>query len=121
MDSLIDSYVEELSSDDDVKRLVELKKIIDDKYKKEILLFKTQNDKYEEALKYPEYYDMSKIRGDLSKAKKELYSKDEVVEYIKLESAIQEKLDKDFSDIKRSISSKIQNKKPFSGCNKLNK
>lgn len=121
MDDLIDKYVNDFSNSEDFKKLKELKKLIDDKYKKEILLFKTALDKYQEALKYPDYYDMKKIRNDLSKAKSNLYSKEDVIEYLKLENSLQVTLDNDFNDIKKSISNKFTDKKHFSYCNKLNK
>lgn len=121
MDDLIDKYVLDFSSSDEFKELKYLKIIIDEKYKKEILLFKTNDDKYKEALKYPDYYDISKIRNELSKAKANLYSKEEVKRYLELEKKLQDNLDKDFMDIKKTISNKMDNNNHFSYCNKLNK
>ena len=53
---LVDEYLNELYESLEFKRLLELKNLIDDKYKLEILNFKTAEDKYNEALKYPSYY-----------------------------------------------------------------
>ena len=116
MDDLIDKYIEEVISSNEYKRLLELKNIIDDKYKIEILNFKTDEDKYQEALKYPKYYDIELLQKNLSNSKSILYNKEEVKEYIELENKIQKKLDDDFNKIKGSISNKFSLKKCAINC-----
>ena len=103
MNELIDEYVNEIKNTDNFKRLLELKEIIDNKYKSEILAFKTAEEKYLEASKYPNYYDMNAIKNNLIETKKNLYSKSEVKEYFTLENSIQNKLNEDFDKIKNSI------------------
>lgn len=111
---LVDEYLNELYESLEFKRLLELKNLIDDKYKLEILNFKTAEDKYNEALKYPSYYpNIEELRNSFSKAKANLYSKDEVKEYLKLESFINKKLELDINNIKESISNKFILTKPF--------
>ena len=119
MEELIDNYIEELNSLEEFKRLKELKIIIDEKYKKEIFNFKMNEDKYLEALKYPNQYDIDSLRLKLSNSKAILYSKDEVIEYLKLERFIQEKLDLDFNNIKSAISKKYNTDSIFHKCMKI--
>ena len=90
------------------KRLKELKKIIDEKYAKEIVSFKRCEANYLEASEHKEYYsNFNEIVKRLSEAKALLYSKEEVKEYILLERTVQEMLTEDFNELKQSISSKL--------------
>ena len=103
MNELIDEYINEVKNTDYFKRLLELKEIIDNNYKKEILAFKTAEERYLEASKYPNQYDMDSIKNNLIIAKKNLYSKSEVREYFEIENKIQDILNSDFNRIKDSI------------------
>ena len=58
MEELAIKYVDEIKNTPYFKLLLELKEIIDNNYKKEILAFKTANEKYLEASKYPNNYNM---------------------------------------------------------------
>lgn len=119
IEDLIDNYIKELNNLEEFKRLKELKIIIDEKYKKEIFNFKMNEDKYLEALKYPNQYDIESLRIKLSNSKTILYNKDEVKEYLQLERIIQNKLENDFNIIKSSISDKYNINSMFNNCNKI--
>ncbi len=114
MNELIDEYIDEIKNTDYFKRLLELKEIIDSSYKSEILAFKTAEERYLEASKYPNQYDMDSIKINLINAKKNLYSKSEVKEYFDLENKLQNILNDDFNRIKNSI-----HKEEKSSCVKL--
>ena len=103
MEEAVNNYINEILELPDFKRLVELKKIIDEKYAKEIVAFKTNEEKYNEAMKYPSNYNVDSIRDSFIKAKANLYSKEEVKEYFTLENKIQGLLNSDFNRIKDSI------------------
>jgi cell fate (sporulation/competence/biofilm development) regulator YlbF (YheA/YmcA/DUF963 family) len=103
-----DKYVEIIANTEEFKRLKELKKIIDDKYTKEIVNFKRCEANYLEAKEHKEYYsNFEEITRKLSEAKSILYNKEEVKEYLLLERTIQEMLTNDFNELKQSISSKL--------------
>ena len=114
MENIIDDYINEIKYLNEFKRLKELKNIIDNKYYKEILSFKTNQEKYNEAIKYPNNYNLEDLKKRFIDSKKELYSKEEVKEYFKLENYIQEILNDDFNKIKNSIIGNID-----FGCKKL--
>lgn len=119
MQDLEDKYINELKDNEDFKRLLELKKIIDDKYSKEILEFKTKESKYQEIEEYSKYIDTNKIKEEFIEAKKVLYSKEEVREYFILEQKINKLLNDDFNEIKESISNKFLSSGMFSShCKK---
>ena len=112
MFNLIDKYCDELFSDEDFLRLMELKKIINDKYSKEIITFKTNEAKYLELKSYGSYaigLDEAKERFIRSKAN--LYKLEEVREYFKIEAKIQSRLDSDINSIKEVISNKFKKNK----------
>lgn len=121
LEELVDKYIDELSNDKDFIRLLELKKIIDDKYKKEILIFKTCEEKYIDSEKYQQYIDISGVRKELSVAKANLYSKEEVKEYFDIERKIQNKINEDIDKIKSSISNKFTLSNEKSICHKIKK
>ena len=101
MENIIDDYIEEITNKDGFKRLIELKKIIDLKYEKEIIAFKTAESKYLEASQYGKYYPgLEKLRLDFSNKKKDLYSKLEVKEYLELERSINENINGDINELK---------------------
>lgn len=109
MFDLIDKYVDELTESKEFKRLLQLKKIIDSKYGLLIISLKTKEAKYLEAKQYGDYYpNLKDLQLEFSNAKKELYSKEEVVEYFNLEKSIQAMLDDDFNELKYEISNKLK-------------
>ena len=113
MEDIIDDYVSDITNNDNFKKLIELKKIIDDKYKKEIIAFKTAESKYLEASNYGKYYpNLEELRRDFSNKKKELYSKEEVREYFDLERKINESINNDINELKEIVlDNKYNNKK----------
>ena len=116
MQDLIDNYIKIICNSNEFKRLVELKKIIDNKYSKEIIAFKTTEAKYLEAKEYGKYYiGLDNLSKNLSEKKAILYSKDEVREYLSLERKIDKILNDDINELKESISNKfkIKNKPVF--------
>lgn len=111
MNDLIELYIKELKDSYEFKRLLELKDIINNKYSKQIISLKTKEAKYLEAKEYKDYYpNFIEIQNGFKEAKKELYSKEEVKEYFKLERMIQESLDKDINSLMESISNKFKTK-----------
>ena len=104
MEDIIDDYVSDITNNDNFKKLIELKKIIDDKNKKEIIAFKTAESKYLEASNYGKYYpNLEGLRKDFSAKKKDLYSKEEVKQYLELERSINESINADINELKEII------------------
>ncbi len=99
-------YLNELLKEENFKRLLDLKKIIDSKYSSKIISFKNKEALYLEA-KENKYMDEEKARLEFQEKKKELYSLPEVSEYFKLERKINEMIEKDLNEIKASISNKL--------------
>jgi len=115
MDELINEYLNELYNISEFKRLIELKNLIDIKYKNEIISLKTNESLYNEALKYSNYYpNIDNLKNNYIKSKANLYSKDEVKEYFDLERKINEYINNDIDDIKKNISNKFKTHKLFS-------
>lgn len=101
-------YVESIVNTLEFKRLKELKIIIDQKYTKEIVSFKRAEANYLEASENKKYYsNFDEIQRKFSEAKANLYNKEEVKEYLKLERELQDMLTNDFNELKRAISSKF--------------
>ena len=121
-------YVDIIINTDEFIRLKELKKIIDEKYSKEIVVFKRCEANYLEANEHKEYYsNYEDIIKKFSDAKSNLYNKEEVKEYLRKKyeipdyqaevcvafaqgnvgKAIQLATSSDFNELKMSISSKL--------------
>ena len=113
MEELVNEYLNELFEKEEFKRLIELKKIIDTNYKKEIISFKTNESIYNEALEHNYGNNIEELRKNYINSKANLYSKKEVKEYFELERKLNEYLEKDFDDIKGSISNKLKNHYSF--------
>lgn len=114
MNKLIDNYINDLLNDNTMQELLTLKKIIDIKYKDLIIRFKNKEANYLEAKPMASYYpNFNSLQNEFKEAKAELYSKEEVINYFKLEKALQAKIDDDINELKGSISNK------FSLSNKL--
>ena len=97
-----EKYINELKESSDFKRLLELKKIIDDKYMKEINNFKRCEELYFESKSNKYYPDKDGIRNKYLEAKTILYNKVEVKEYLD----IQAKLDVFYGKVKVTFSKK---------------
>ena len=104
-------YFNELKESNDFKRLIELKKIIDIKYSKEIISFKTNESLYLESKDNKYYMDKDIIKKRFIEAKANLYSKEEVKEYFVLQNKLNEILKNDFDEIKNNISIELSNNK----------
>ena len=105
IEDLVDIYFAELKENPDFIKLLSLKKEIDTKYHKEIMIFKTNESMYLDAKE--KGYLTPKMKEDFIKSKTNLYEKEEVKEYFRLERKIDEILNEDFNDIKKSISNKF--------------
>lgn len=116
MDNIIyddlDNLINDITSSEAFLRLKELKKIIDSKYKKEILAFKNAESLYNDALPNKMYYkDFDKLSLDLSNKKAILYDKPEVKEYKLLEGNLNRMLIDLSNDIAAAMSNKFKKKK----------
>ncbi len=108
MYDIIDLYMDELSSLDEFKELVELKKVIDKKYASLIISMKTIEAKYIEMKEYMEFRpEIKEIQRQFVEKKQALYSKPEVIRYLELEQIIQKRLTDDINELKLSISNKF--------------
>ncbi len=104
-------YFNELKETEEFKRLIELKKIIDDKYKNEIISFRTNESLYLESKDNKYYLDKDIIKKRFIDSKTKLYSKEEVKEYFSLQNKLNEMLKNDFNEIKQNISIELSNNK----------
>ena len=111
MENIVDDYVNDIITKEEFKRLLELKKLIDIKYRNEIISFKTLESKYLDASKYGAYYpNLEDLRREFSAKKKELYSKVEVKEYLELERFINESINNDINELKEVVLAPKYNK-----------
>ena len=109
MDLSLD-YFNELKNLPEFKRLIELKQIIDTKYKNEIIAFKTKESLYLESLKNDYYLGKDKIKKDFILAKSNLYKKEEVKEYFDIQNKLDLILKNDFKDIRENMSIELSKK-----------
>jgi hypothetical protein len=109
MDLSLD-YFNELKNLPEFKRLIELKQIIDTKYKNEIIAFKTKESLYLESLKNDYYLGKDKIKKDFILAKSNLYKKEEVKEYFDIQNKLDLILKNDFIEIRENISIELSKK-----------
>ena len=109
-----DNYINELMKNDKFNDFLAIKKEIDKKYASLIIKFKNKEALYLEAKERPNVYNLEKAQLEYVEAKKELYSKAEVVRYFELEREIQNMLNDDLNEIKENISNKfIKDKNTF--------
>ena len=103
----LDNLIDELINKPEFKRIKELKVIIEDKYYNLISKFNVAKDEYEKSLPLRNYIsNVDQICNELSNAKNELYSKDEVIELHQLEA----KLEKELAHISNEIAGAMSNK-----------
>lgn len=108
MNRYIDNYINDLLNDNTMQELLNLKKIIDSKYKDLIIRFKNKEAKYLEAKPMASYYpNFNSLQNEFREAKSELYSKEEVIKYFQLEKTLQAKINDDINELKSSISNKF--------------
>lgn len=106
--NLVSEYLQKFKEEPDFQRLLELKRIIDQKYKGLIINLKNKEAKYLEAKEHPDYYpDFLKLQENFVQAKTSLYSKSEVQEYFQMERKLQDCLNEDFNELKEAISNKF--------------
>ena len=108
MDLALD-YFNELKETEDFKRIIELKKKIDEKYKEEIYNFKRMEELYNESKDNKYYPDKDNIKKKFIEAKAILYSKEEVKEYFIIQNRLDDILKKDFDEIRKNISKELLN------------
>lgn len=107
MEDLALNYLIELENKEEFIELLNLKKEIEKKYGNLIISMKTKEAIYLEALDKKEHYDLEKVKKEFIEAKTNLYSKEEVKRYFLLENRINQILNNDFNEIKKSISNKF--------------
>ncbi len=104
-----DAYANQIIESEDFQRLLFLKNEIQKNCSQKIIAFKTAEAKYSEAKQYGSYHpDLNKYQVMFVEAKQKLYSDPLVKEYIELEGKIQEKINRDINDLKKSISNKFK-------------
>lgn len=108
----LDNYINEFTSSPSFIRMLELKKIINEKYIIELGNFNRYKNEYSEALKYKTYYPhFEELKTSLKESKEKLYNMKEVKEYIKLEKSLQIELEKLSNEMAQAISNKFKIKK----------
>lgn len=106
---LAEHYADEILESSDFKRLLELKKQIQEKCGQKVIAFKTAEAKYLEAKQYGNYHpDLKKYQLNFVEAKQKLYSDPLVSEYKELEQKLQNKLNQDLNTLKQDISNKFK-------------
>ena len=103
--------VDEIKSKEEYKRLLELKKILDNDPLIKNLLdeFNKCKIKFEEVSKYGKYHpDLKKVQLELAEIKAEVFTNEIISEYKLLEKRIQKILDDVSRQIAQSVSPKIK-------------
>lgn len=82
-----------LKENKEYKELIELKELINDKYKDELKKYKDSFKKFDFAYKMKDYYpDFKKVSLLYQECKKDLFEKEEVKRYFELEKIVNDKL-----------------------------
>ncbi|MDE6407652.1 MAG: YlbF family regulator [Anaeroplasmataceae bacterium] len=106
---LADDYAKEVINSPDFQRLLEVKEEIKKTLSGKIMAFKTAEAKYLEAKAYGKYHpDLEEYKKRFIETKTRLFSESLVKEYKELETKIQEKLNQDINDLKKSVSNKFK-------------
>lgn len=106
---LTEDYAQEIIDSEDFQRLLEVKELIKKTLSQKIIAFKTAEAKYVEAKNYGNYHpDLKKYQEEFIAAKTSLYSESLVKEYKELETKVQQRLDCDLNDLKKSVSNKFK-------------
>jgi cell fate (sporulation/competence/biofilm development) regulator YlbF (YheA/YmcA/DUF963 family) len=103
--------VDEIKTQEDYKRLLELKHGMetDPQLQDLILQFQQSSEKYEDVKQYGKHHpDLKRVRATFARDKERLYTHPIVREYKQLEQQIQAKLDLISKTVATSISSKIK-------------
>ncbi|MDE6660894.1 MAG: YlbF family regulator [Anaeroplasmataceae bacterium] len=106
---LAEDYAEEIINSADFKRLLEIREEIKKNLSGKIMAFKTAEAKYMEAKAYGKYHpNLEEYKSRFIETKTRLFSESLVQEYKELESKMQEKLNQDINDLKKSVSNKFK-------------
>lgn len=104
----IEKYLTKLENEKEFIELLALKKEIDKKYGSLIVSMKNLEAKYLEMKEYEKFRnDINEYKLAFINSKKLLYSKEEVKRYFYLERRIQNMINEDINDLKKSISNKF--------------
>lgn len=105
----LDNIKDEFVNSKEFLEYKNLEKLVYEKYLKEIVAFNNAKEALEEAKKY--HLDLKQKEEVLSKAKKELYSKEEVKRLKELEKILQNELDQISNSIASHFSNKFKKKR----------
>lgn len=105
----LDNIKDEFVNSKEFLEYKNLEKLVYEKYLKEIVSFNNAKEALEEAKKY--HLDLKQKEEVLSRAKKELYSKEEVKRLKELEKILQNELDQISNSIASHFSNKFKKKR----------
>ena len=106
---LADDYANDVINSPDFQRLLEIKEEIKKNLSGKIMAFKTAEAKYLEAKEYGKYHpNLEEYKNRFVETKTKLFNESLVKEYKELESKIQDKLNQDINDLKKSVSNKFK-------------
>lgn len=106
---LADDYANDVINSPDFQRLLQVKKEIKKTLSGKIMAFKTAEAKYLEAKEYGKYHpNLEEYKNKFVETKTKLFNESLVKEYKELESKIQDKLNQDINDLKKSVSNKFK-------------
>lgn len=105
----LDNIKDEFVNSKEFLEYKNLEKLVYEKYLKEIVSFNNAKEALEEAKKY--HIDLKQKEEVLSRAKKELYSKEEVKRLKELEKILQNELDQISNSIASHFSNKFKKKR----------
>ena len=106
---LADDYANDVINSPDFQRLLEVKEEIKKTLSGKIMAFKTAEARYLEAKEYGKYHpNLEEYKNKFIETKTKLFNESLVKEYKELESKIQNKLNHDINDLKKSVSNKFK-------------
>lgn len=106
---LAEEYADKFISSVQFERFLELGKLIKVELAKLIVSFKNAEALYLEAKEYGKYHpDLKKYTENFVNAKTKLFSHPLMIEYKELEFKLQNILNNDMNDLKKSISNKLE-------------
>jgi len=103
--------VDEIKSKEAYKRLLELRKVVDNDSEISVLIeqFQHWNTTYDELKKYGKYHpDLKRVQQSFTTAKIALYEHPIVAEYKRLENELQQELNRISASIASSVTTKIK-------------
>lgn len=110
--NMLYDVADEILEKNNINDLKKLKLKIDTLYQKEIIDFKIARDDAQEVLKYGKYHpDFKSCMQQLSLTKTNLYKKEEVMKYLKLEKDIKQNIENFLNEVLDIISPLQKTKK----------